>query len=383
MVFNRHKGRKWLAEILDDISGRLEKTTVGWMKTAPEKSKTALDWSARVVRRASTPFRWMSAMFGRTSGSAESIASIESIPPPYTSPTIPPSAVVITPRSGSMTAAKSVVRFQLGPDDGRSSGEASGRPSDASPIAPSTVPPTPEPGTEVSATRARFMNLVRSAIMVNRLIGVGDEARAKVSRSLTDGKVTDPKSAGPVVKPRSSRVAGLVPKLQNMTPTQDIAAHAALVRHMQVSVEPILTFAPVVDNTPQFSPDGKFLATSSWDRTSVIFHVGVCYIYIFLRRKTERFGRRNSLLTAYCCTPLDSLARLRGKCVPLESRHHDKPTFRSPSGSLIMTKLPRAIKIWTQDGVCRKTIERSCPVQSIAWLPHGEGKSTVDLREVD
>ena len=40
-----------------------------------------------------------------------------------------------------------------------------------------------------------------------------------------------------------------------------------------------------------------------------------------------------------------------------------------------MTKLPRAIKIWTQDGVCRKTIERHCPVQSITWMPHGEGES--------
>jgi len=40
-----------------------------------------------------------------------------------------------------------------------------------------------------------------------------------------------------------------------------------------------------------------------------------------------------------------------------------------------MTKLPRAIKIWTQDGVCRKTIERYCPVQSMTWMPDGEGKS--------
>ena len=52
-----------------------------------------------------------------------------------------------------------------------------------------------------------------------------------------------------------------------------------------------------------------------------------------------------------------------------------KPSFRSPSGNLIMTKLPRAIRIWTLDGVRRENIERSCPVQSVTWLPHGEGKS--------
>jgi len=131
------------------------------------------------------------------------------------------------------------------------------------------------------------MNLVRSAIMVNRLIGVGDEAKAKVSISLKDGKTTGRKATGPVTMPRSSRVASLVPRLQNMTPTQDIAAHAALVRHMQVSVNPTAAFVPVFNGVSQFSPDGKFLATSSWDRTSVIFQVGVCYIYISLRCGTE------------------------------------------------------------------------------------------------
>ena len=39
-----------------------------------------------------------------------------------------------------------------------------------------------------------------------------------------------------------------------------------------------------------------------------------------------------------------------------------------------MTKLPRAIKIWTPDGVCRKTVGRHRPVQSITWMPHGEGE---------
>ena len=48
-----------------------------------------------------------------------------------------------------------------------------------------------------------------------------------------------------------------------------------------------------------------------------------------------------------------------------------------------MTKLPRAVKIWTHDGVCRKTIERYRPVQSIAWLPTGGGKFVVDFSEVE
>ena len=70
--------------------------------------------------------------------------------------------------------------------------------------------------------------------MANRLIRNGDKAKAKASRSLTDGKVTDQKVEA-VTMPRGSRVAGLVHRLRNMTPTNDVIAHTALVRHMQVS----------------------------------------------------------------------------------------------------------------------------------------------------
>lgn len=57
-----------------------------------------------------------------------------------------------------------------------------------------------------------------------------------------------------------SRLSALVPKLAYLETTQDLPAHSALVRHIQ------------------FSPDGKYLATSSWDKTSVIFKVGDPFI---------------------------------------------------------------------------------------------------------
>lgn len=242
MVFNRHKGRKWLAEILEDSAEKIEKATgYKWMKnTAPKKSKTALSWSARVVRRATAPLRRMGAIFGRSSVNAENTENDEPAPPPYASPTILPlTAITSSPRSGFAAPSKPTVQFRLDHEEERDSGETSTRPSDASPVPP---PAAPEP--EISAARARFMDLVRSAIMVNRLIGIGDEARARVSKNLTDGKTTSRKPEA-ISMPRSSRVAGLVPRLQNMAPTQDIAAHAALVRHMEVSVKPVLPFAPV------------------------------------------------------------------------------------------------------------------------------------------
>ena len=310
IIFNRHKGYKWLADIIDDVSEKIEKATgYKWVKkTASEKSKTVITWSARIVRCVMIPPTRMSAMFGRSSGSAGSADSVEPIPSPYTSPTILPSTGIMVPGTSPPSSIKPVVQFQLDRRDERNSGEASGRPSDASPVAP---PLSPEPGEGVSVTRTRFMNLVRSAVMVNRLIGIGDEARAKVSSSLTDDKATDRKSVTAII-PRSSRVAGLVPRLQNMAPTQDIPAHAALVRHMQVSANQVVTFA-LVNHVPQFSPDGKFLATTSWDRTSVIFHVGVCLIDVSLRCVTKRLVRNNSILIACCCIPPDLLVKLHGE----------------------------------------------------------------------
>ena len=228
IVFNRHGGGKWLAEILDEISEKIEKATgYRWVKkTAPEKSKTVLTWSARIVRRATVPLRRMSIMFGRSSD------SVESLPPPYASPIILPSTAIMAPRTSPTSPTQPVVQFQLGRKDERNSDEA-GRPSDPSPVvSPITPPSFPESRTEMSATRARFMNLVRSAVMVNRLIGIGDETVARVRIPLTDGKATDRKPVA-VTMPRSSRV---ISKLRHLTPTQDIPAHAALVRHMQVNL---------------------------------------------------------------------------------------------------------------------------------------------------
>ena len=307
-VFNRHKGEKWLAEILDDVSA----TSYRWVKkTAPEKSMTALTWSARIVRRATTPLGRMSAIFGRSSGSAGSADSVkvESSPPLCASPVILPSTAIMAPKSDL------TVQFQLGHKEERNSDEHIGRPSDASPVAsPTTSPSSPEPKVEISAARARFMDLVQRTIRMNKLIGIRDEAKERVSSSLIDGKAADRKSVA-IIMPRSSRVAGLVPRLQNMGPTQDIAAHTALVRHMQVSANQVTTFA-LVNRVPQFSPDGKFLATSSWDRTSVIFHVGVCLIEVSLPCTTEKVVRNNSLPIVCCCIPPDSLAKSHGKSGP-------------------------------------------------------------------
>lgn len=60
-----------------------------------------------------------------------------------------------------------------------------------------------------------------------------------------------------------SKMNILTSRLTELVVKHDLAPHTALVRHMQ------------------FSPDGRYLATASWDKTSVIFQVGVGVSMLF------------------------------------------------------------------------------------------------------
>ncbi|TFK38155.1 hypothetical protein BDQ12DRAFT_631389 [Crucibulum laeve] len=154
------------------------------------------------------------------------------------------------------------------------------------------------------------------------------------------GSIIQRRRATAVEPVMRSRVTNLVPKLVAMEPIQDLAAHQALVRHLQ------------------FSPDGKFLATSSWDRTSVIFRVGVC-----------------CLLFHPTFTPSDvhSQDPFVSHRILAHAQGFVGQVAWSPAGKWLLTKLPRGMKIWTaEEGVCKKTIDRHIGVDSITWCPGGE-----------
>ncbi|KAF5379166.1 hypothetical protein D9615_006004 [Tricholomella constricta] len=136
----------------------------------------------------------------------------------------------------------------------------------------------------------------------------------------------------PVKAVLRSRVAALRPKLQQLETTQDVAAHQALVRHLQ------------------FSPDGKYLATSSWDRTSIVFRVGDPLISHRILAHPQGFVGQVAW---------------------------------SPTGNLLLTKLGRGIKVWTaEEGVCKKTIDRKTAVEAIAWFPDGKSFISVEGSDV-
>jgi hypothetical protein len=98
-------------------------------------------------------------------------------------------------------------------------------------------PPTPS-----SPGRQLWRNAVRSVKMHSAVVSPYEPYRQRTTSSGDRKRSTH--AGEPVKAVFRSRVAALVPKLKMLETTQDLAAHQALVRDLQ------------------FSPDGKYLATS-------------------------------------------------------------------------------------------------------------------------
>ncbi|KAJ7598512.1 hypothetical protein C8J56DRAFT_168138 [Mycena floridula] len=174
------------------------------------------------------------------------------------------------------------------------------------PVSAAVPPPSVIPG---SHNQQLWTNAIRTIIM-----------RSEVSSNLAALAVSH------------TRVTALKPKLRCLQPVQDIIAHQGKVRHLH------------------FSSDGKFLVTSSWDRSSVVFRVGPAG-----------------------CEPRRILAHTRGFVGQVAW---------SPSGNILLTKLARGITIWAEDGVCKQAIDRPDTIESIVWLPDGKAFLSVEGSDV-
>ncbi|KIJ06708.1 hypothetical protein PAXINDRAFT_177738 [Paxillus involutus ATCC 200175] len=186
-----------------------------------------------------------------------------------------------------------------------------------------------------SDARQRSVDAIRSVIMLQsttrpmspRRDSSFDTPLAVDRSGMSPGRFSDPGMSAL----RGARVTNAIEKLKTLGTLQEMYPHQALVRHLQ------------------FSPNGRYLATSSWDRTSVIFRVG------------ESFTTHRTLV------------HVRGFIGQVAW---------SPNGRILLTRLTRAVKVWSEDGVCKQTIERPVPVQSIVWLPDGEGFLSVEGSDV-
>ncbi|KAG2116886.1 WD40-repeat-containing domain protein [Suillus cothurnatus] len=176
---------------------------------------------------------------------------------------------------------------------------------------------TPEEQDEARRSRARerFKKAVRTVISMQSY------PRTYGSQSLDWMLHPSPASntlsiGGKVI--RRYALSTLSQKLRNLECTEDISPHQALVRDLQ------------------FSPNGKYLATASWDKTACIFNVA------------EPSADHHVLY---------------------HERGFTEQILWSASGSHLLTRSPRGIKIWTKDGVCLKTIRRPHIVKFLQWVP--------------
>ncbi|KAG8932388.1 hypothetical protein FRC00_014651 [Tulasnella sp. 408] len=122
---------------------------------------------------------------------------------------------------------------------------------------------------------------------------------------------------------------GLIPKLKALKPTQELTEHRGLVRHLQ------------------FSPDGKWLATCSWDTTAIIW-------------KVEGSLSQHRILAHAGAGFLSQVAW-------------------SPDGKYLLTRTLRQIKVWvTETGVLKPTIHWNSNIQAVTWFPASDSFACVE-----
>ncbi|KAI0948106.1 hypothetical protein AcW1_009704 [Taiwanofungus camphoratus] len=336
-IFTRHKGQKWLADVLSETKVRVCSVPgIKWVIYEPRALAWRVSqWGRRQFRKASHSLSRMSTRtlrristmgsssekFGENGGGHPTVLSCNG-PEPISTTTSP--IRTRYPSDAGPLLPISEVRVPT-------TFSASTDVLDASTILSEA---STTPGAPPMTGKMHFANAVRSVMMLRSAsnpFGMTPRSPRRQRTSSSDGQKSKISPTEPSGMLRASRVAALVPKLKSLEATQDLAAHQALVRHLQ------------------FSPNGKFLATSSWDRTSVIFRVG------------DPFTSHRVL-----AQPQGFVGQVAW----------------SPSGSTLLTKLNRGVKVWTEDGVCKKTIDRRKTVQSIAWLPGGEGFLSVEGSDV-
>ncbi|KAI8972801.1 WD40 repeat-like protein [Trametes punicea] len=347
-TFSRHNGTKWLADVLSETKVKVKSTRgVKWLIYEPRAwAWTCSRWTQRHFRKLSDAVSELSArtISRLNTVSDEKLADAErGVTPGLTSPM----SAYASPEPMSPPLRRGA--SESGPlptvSEARTNTAASiaGEEDGTASMMSDTVGPLPGAG------RGRFANAVRAVIKMRAASTAFPVEGRKPRRQRTMSSEGNGRETEPVGVLKNSRVGTLMPKLRSLQPTQSFEAHVALVRHLQ------------------FSPNGKFLATSSWDRTSVIFKVGVS--------KTIRGegARISTQIYQETFTSHRILAHPQGFVGQVAW---------SPSGHLLLTKLGRGVKIWTEDGVCRRTIDRRRNVQSITWLPGGEAFLSVEGSDV-
>ncbi|KAF8997098.1 WD40-repeat-containing domain protein [Cyathus striatus] len=149
------------------------------------------------------------------------------------------------------------------------------------------------------------------------------------------------KPMGHVMLSRTGTVTAIRSKFIELESVQDIGVHQALVRNLQ------------------FSPDGKYLATSSWDRTSAIY-----FVKILLFREEMNMDHL-FLCIVFWDTHLASSAKSHGRL-----------------WGILVDQAPSCNKTLVINGVCEKIMNRPQGVEAIAWFPDGDSSFLLSGRKL-
>ncbi|KAI0783765.1 WD40 repeat-like protein [Abortiporus biennis] len=367
IIFNRHKGKKWLADVLSETKVKIYGIPgIAWFFTQPRAAiRKVVFWGRRktedvgewVTEKAKdvevVVYKVRRQMTSVGVGAEENgVDENDNVEAGLRSPELCASPEPLSPTlaerlaglghghrpsdAGTLLPISEVASFTRRGSVDYDNYEKAATSSDVASIRPSSAAAQGSASAPPSTAQTRFANAVRSVMMLRSAsasattpFGIGSPKRQRtLSSERTNGLN---RNVEPIGLMSRSRVAALVPKLRAMVPAQDLAAHTALVRHLQ------------------FSPNGKFLATSSWDRTSVVFRVG------------DPFTSHRIL-----AHPSGFVGQVAW----------------SPNGTTLLTKLNRGVKLWTEEGVCKKTIDRKKGVQSVAWLPGGDAFLSVESSDV-
>ncbi|CAE6405826.1 unnamed protein product [Rhizoctonia solani] len=204
---------------------------------------------------------------------------------------------------------------------------------------PSAVPTTPgsssstaDPGpSDQSQANAKFRALTKRVIHTFRLVPQSHPPSSPPGRSMSSPSVMSDSrhrrdSSEHELIP--ARIQTYVPMLRTLRSSQLLTEHVALVKHLQ------------------FSPDGQFLATCSWDRTALIWRVGA--------------GPQGEFELLHKLVHATRVGGFVGQVA------------WSPNGEQLLTKQIKSIKVWSsKNGVCERTIDRKRSVQAITWMPQG------------
>ncbi|CAE6505272.1 unnamed protein product [Rhizoctonia solani] len=380
-TFARTKGSRWLLDILEEHGEKAGKVTgITPTKNAAKKGAERTHTFLKEVKRSMTSASERVVMVAERMGSAVDV--IKSVPRDIVSRTMSSLAIVT---DGSSTDPRGDEESQEGtyrtdspttmlhPENSSSSlavnaqsekrklsdmgkGNEGPIPENA-PLSlnttllplptvvspPSGAPTTPasssnhsaEPGPSEQAQRnAKFKALTKRVIHTFRLVPQPHAPSSPPIRSMSSPSVMSDSrhrrdSSDNELIP--ARIQTYVPMLRTLRSSQLLTEHVALVKHLQ------------------FSPDGQFLATCSWDRTALIWRVGA--------GPSGEFELMHKLVHT---------ARVGGFVGQVAW---------SPDGEQLLTKQLKSVKVWSSKASNSSqslwTIDRKRNVQAVTWMPKG------------